>query len=151
MSSIKVISSIEKVLDGSFGNGAVVKNNFFSKKSGDTSEFISDYCLVDSWVLDATQAGVFDQDILSVLDNTVGNAQVTFIHVQCYKKVKLPGDQADPIRFGVYFAGDTQGKMSQLQMANIEDFPHASVEIRNPQVSGTDECILTVVIGFNKA
>ena len=151
MSTIKVISTIEKLLDGSFGNGAVVKNNFASKKSGEANEFVSDYCLVDSWVLNSTQAATFDQDILSVLDNTVGNAQVTFMHVQCYKKENLPGDQPDPIRFGLFFDGASVGRMSQLQMANIEEFPYKEVAVRNPDVTGTNECILTVVIGFNKA
>lgn len=150
MSTIKVTSNIEKILDGSFGNSASVKNLFKSKSDGNVDEFVSDYCLTNTWIFNATQAAAFSEDLLTVLDSNALSSQVTFIHVQCYKKVKTPENKPDPVRFEVELDGKSLGKLSQFQLANIEGFIPASVQITAPEISGTDECIMSVVVGFNK-
>lgn len=149
MSILKISSIIEKVAEGTFGNGAVVKNNFISKKSDDAAVFTADYCIMDSWTLDSVQGANFAENILRVIDTTVTSTNVTFIHIQAYKKENLPGDQPDPIRFEVIWSGVSLGKMSQLQVANCNITPNDII------VSGVDvlpdtEGIVSVVIGFNK-
>lgn len=149
MSRIKVTSVIEKILEGSFGNGAVVKNNFASIKSDEATAFVADYCLMDSWVLDSVQGPAFAENILRVIDSTVGAANVTFIHVQAYKKENLPGDQPNPLRFEVVWGGNSLGTMSQFQVANCVISP-ADIIIRGVAVPANSEGIVSVVVGFNK-
>ena len=150
MSRIKVSSTITKIVEA-FDNNSSLNNLFLSSEDGDASEFTLNYCLFDSWKLNAVQAAAFIQDILSVLDSNADKTNVSFIHAQCYKKVQVPGDTADPVRFDVLFDGNSIGKMSQFQLANITDLAPDTIQIQSPAISGTEECILSVAIGFNKA
>ena len=149
MSRIKVSSIIEKVLDGSFGNGAVVKNTFASEKSDAATAFVADYCLMDSWELNEAQGTAFSENILNVIDSTVIGANATFIHIQAYKKVNTPNDQPDPLRFEVVFGGNSLGRFSQFQMANCDISPD-DIIIKGVAVPTNAEGILSVVVGFNK-
>lgn len=152
MSRIKVSSNIKKIVDSeeSFENGAELKNLFISATEGEVDEFVSDYCAMNSWVLNSTQAAAFAQNLITVLDGSVTKEEVVFIHAQCYKKIITADDRNDPIRFEVLFDGNSIGKMSQFQMANIVDLVPESIEVKSPEIIGDTQCILAVVIGFNK-
>lgn len=155
MSAIKVSSVIEKVLDGSFGNGAIVKNSFNSKASADSvaTDFVADYCAVDSWELDSTTGPAFTENVLDVIESSASIETVTFIHVQCYKKVVTATDKADPIRFELELLGNPIGKASQFQLGNYNPgaITTGDITVKAVEVPVNTLAILVVVIGFKKA
>jgi len=149
MSTIKITSLVEKVLEGTVGSGTVIKNNFASKTEGVAADFVADYCTIDSWVLNSVQGAAFAENILRVIDTTVAGTNVSFIHIQCTKRVITSTDQPDPIRFAVSLDATAIGTTSQFQLGNC-NIAAAAITISAVAVPAGAEAIVTVIVGFNK-
>lgn len=158
MESIKVTSKIEKTIDDSLESSSVVRNSFSSKtalSAGETVGWVADYCNVNSWILNTTTGPAFSQDLISVLDSGVTASNITFIHVQCVKRVLLATDSSDPVQFDIRWTDGASelnlGSHSQFQLANSTIANLTALTISNIAAVETDsEAILTVIIGYNK-
>lgn len=153
MSAIKITSNIERSIEGAVGSSVSIKNTFASEVEGGAEKFVADYSTTDSWILDPAQGLAFNENILRVIDTTVDGQDVSFIHIQCSKRIITSTDQPDPIRFDVTINGVLIGAMSQFQLANCKlpvPLTPDVITISNVAVPANAQAAITVIVGFNK-
>lgn len=149
---IQVITKVDKTVNEKLGNQTILNNSFVGRSTGSLApqgqEMLIDQADSKEWILDSATGPTFSLDLLSVLNTTID--KIKFIHIQCYKNYQTVGDVPAPIRFSLQVGGNSLGKMSQFQMANIDGLSGADFTVSNVEASGTDEAILQVVFGIKQ-
>jgi hypothetical protein len=147
--SIKVTSKIEEIISEQLGSNSQYQNEMESvNESTDTTKFIVDQVIPQTFLLDTTQGAAFTKDVLAVItDKTL----IKFIHIQCVLLEETTGDTNDPARFTFVLGAQALGTVTQFQWAAGLTFPDIAATVSNILVPTGRKAILNVIIGVDQA
>jgi len=147
--SLKLTSKIEEIISEQLGSNSKYQNSLESVNSStDSTEFVVDQVIPQTWLLDTTQGAAFSQDVLSVVsDKTL----IKFIHIQCNLLEETTGDLNSPARFTFVLGAQALGTVAQFQWAAGTTFPDIAATISNVLVPTGRKAILNVIIGVDQA
>ena len=147
--SIKITSKIEEIISEQLGSSSQYQNEMQSlDESTDSTDFVVDQVIPQTFLLDPTQGAAFNKDVLAVItDKTL----IKFVHIQCVLLEETTGDTNDPARFTFVLGAQALGTVTQFQWAAGTTFPDIAATVSAVLVPVGRKAILNVIIGVDQA